>query len=296
MSFINANWYIALAFCLFFFIGGRQLAETPGGTAQARRAIGLCFFVIALPSLLFPLAYLSDRVAASAWYNTFRTVNRIELLSALVAPAAGYATYLKPPSPYRTLREPLPSAVMRVIKPLAFPLCVLFISMNFVKPLLKPLDKNAAFDNIWSDRSVLMQPLADASGPAALVSAMYSLNYYAENAYDVAKNTYADGAGTEFWYLARYAVNRGYKIQFIESGDPANSPVPSIMPVFRVSSEYGGRPGEATYISLLGRSEGGNLIIGDPAAGRLEIDAQDFSSYYSEPNIILALSTRRAGI
>jgi len=291
LSFININWYIALAFCLVFFIGGRQLAEVPGGTPRARRAVGLVLLAFALPSLLFPIAYLSEAVATSAWYNTFRAINRIELLCALVAPVAGYATYQKPPSPYRSYGEPFSTTAARAIKPLAFPFCVVLISVNFAGPLLKPLEKNAEFMDIWADRGVFVQSVPYTSGPASLINAMYSLNYFADSEYQAVKGTYTDRSGTEFWYLARYAVNHGYRTKFVGSPGVENAPIPSIMPVSRLSPEYDELRGTQTYIALLGRTGQGTLYIADPVIGRLELGSTEFLNYYSDPDLVLALST-----
>ncbi|MCL2058890.1 MAG: hypothetical protein FWH01_07490 [Oscillospiraceae bacterium] len=279
MSFINVNWYIALAFCLFFFIGGRQLAEAPGGNPRGRRTAGLVLFAFAAPALLFPLAHLPGSLSASPWYNTFRSINRIELFSALIAPAAGFSTYRKPDLPYREQRRAV-SPVMRVLKPLAFPFCILFVSINFTRPLVQPLDKDIVFGDVWAENAVLMRSADQTGGPAALVSAMYSLNSYAGSEYDVTKGTYTDRSGTEFWYLARYASNRGYRARFIGLSDIEDAPVPSIVPL----------QGAGDYITLLGRSETGTLMIGDPVAGMLELNAGDYLSIYGEPELVLALS------
>ena len=279
MSFININWYIALAFCLFFFIGGRQLAEVPGGTPHTRKVAGMILCAFAAPALLFPLAYMPGGIAAMPWYNTFRTINRIELLSTLIAPAAGYATYLKPASQikgYKTASNPIISA----IKPIAFPICLLFISLNFIRPLLKPLDKETKFDDVWVDSVVLMQSAEQTGGPAALISAMNSLNNYTGSEYNATKGTYTDGGGTEFWYLARYAMHSGYRVKFFRPYGIENAPVPSVIPL----------SGAGGYIALLKRSEAGILEIGDPLAGKMILTTAEFISIYGDPNLVLALS------
>ena len=282
MSFINVNWYIALAFCFIFFIGGRQLAEVPGGNPRGRRTAGLILFAFAAPAVLFPLAYISAPIAATPWYNTFRSIDRIELFSALIAPAAGFSTYRKPDLPYREVRRPV-SPLMRVLKPLAFPLCLLFVSINFARPLVQPLDKDMAFDEHWADNAVLLKSSDQTGGPAALVSAMYSLNSYAGYEYDTAKGTYTDGAGTEFWYLARYATNRGYRAKFSKPPGIEDAPAPSIIPL----------QGAGDYIALLRRSDDGTLTVGDPVAGRLELSPHEYLSIYGEPELVLSLSVPR---
>ena len=290
MSFININWYIALAFCLFFFIGGRQLAEIPGGTPRARRAVGLILLLFAAPAALFPFAYIPAGISGAPWYNTFRSINRIELFSALIAPAAGYVTYLRPDSPYKGYNVSAREPIIRVIKPLAFPLCVLLISINFIGPLIKPLDKEAVYKDMWADNEVLMQSTAQSSGPAALVSAMHSLNNYTDSEMDVVKGTYTDREGAEFWYLARYAVNRGYRARFIKPADISDVPAPSIITVTKIAQGSKNETGPRSYIALLKRSKNGILTIGDPKAGLIELTAEDYPARYGDPDLALALS------
>ena len=292
MSYINSNWYIALAFCLFFFIGGRQLAEVPGGTPKERRMIGVLLFAFSIPALLFPLAYFPGEISISPWYNTFRSIDRIELFSALIAPAAGYTTYRKPELPYKGYHKPAVSPFMRLVKPLAFPFCVLFISINFIGPLLRPLDSETTYEDIWTDEGVFMQSAATASGPAALISAMYSLNNFADSELNAVKGTYTDQFGTEFWYLARYAVNRGYKTKFAKPSGMENAPVPSVLSVSAYDRSRQGL-GPASYIALLGRSKDGILKVGDPAYGMLELTQLEFAYQYGDPRLIMALSFQK---
>ena len=279
MSFININWYIALTFCLFFFIGGRQLAEVPGGTPRSRRIIATVLWAFAAPALLFPLAYIPGGIAVMPWYNAFRSFNRIELFSALIAPAAGFVTYRKPET-HMMKSKGAANPFMRALKPLAFPLCIIFISLNFIRPLIIPLDKDIAFSNIWVDDTVLMQSASQTSGPAALVSAMYSLNDNTDSEYYVAKGTYTDRGGTEFWYLARYAMNKGYRVKFFKIASIENAPVPSVIPL----------SGDGGYIALLKRSDDGDMVIADPLAGKLDLDQAEFTDIYGNPKLILALS------
>ena len=300
MSFINLNWYIALAFCLIFFIGGRQLAEFQGENARGNTRAGftlkLILFAFALPSLLFPLAYLPDAISASPWYNTFRSINRIELFSSLIAPAAGYSTYRKPANQYGVRRAQNSSPMLGVLKPLAFPFCLILISVNFVGPIMRPLSKEISFTDAWTEDGVYLQTIPATAGPSALISAMYLLNYFADAELDVAKNTYTDRAGTEFWYLARYAVNKGYRTKFIKPPDIEGAPFPSIVSVARVKAEdgedgVGDRAG--SYIILIKRSEDGVLTIGDPAAGKLEMNAGEYRYAYGDPALALAISAPR---
>lgn len=305
MSFINYNWYIALAFCLFFFIGGRQLAEVRGGNPYAHNSVGIILFIFAAPSLLFPISNFVRPIAASAWYNALRSINRIELFSALISPAAAYATYRKPPSPYRTLRASASELFMRVAKPLAFPFCILLISVNFISPLILPLDKETDFKGEWRNNNVYMPSSARFDGPAALINTMYSLNNHEIDEFEAAKGTYTDRSGTEFWYLARFAASKGFRTRFYKPAEIGEAYIPSIIYVTpgisaddlpeSASSEpaAAGRSGRGKYIALIARSDDGALTICDPETGRLELLSDNFSAIYGKPPLALAVSAPR---
>jgi len=305
LSFININWYISLAFCLIFFISGRQLADVQGGSPRTRGTVGLILLFLAVPSLLFPFAYIPGAFAASAWYNTFRSINRIELFSSLIAPAVGYATYRNPDSAYGAYRTSAQAPFARAIKPLAFPFCVLLISVNFIGPVVRPLDKASEFNDLWVDNGVYIQSIGPSGGPAALISAMHGINSYVDDEYNAVKGTYTDRAGTEFWYLARYALNRGYRTKFIKPQSVEDAPVPSVVRVSRLPADDDGpdytdgadsvtrRSRPNTYIALLKRSGNGTITVGDPLEGRLALDPGEFKSLYGDPDLALALSAPR---
>jgi hypothetical protein len=262
--------------------------------------------LLAVPALLFPLAYVPLPIAASPWYNTFRSIDRIELFSALIAPVAGYATYMRTDSPYREYkgyRTTSSSPSMRVLKPLAFPLCVLFISINFAGPLIRPLDKDTVFEDVWAEGDVFIRTITPTSGPAALISAMHSVNHFADSEKNTAKGTYTDNIGTEFWYLARYAANRGYKTKFYKAPDIEELPIPSVIlhgdaiagsKTFLDNIRSGtGRARSCEYIALLGRSGNGTLTVGDPAEGKMVMSQADFISRYGELGLALAIMKPR---
>jgi hypothetical protein len=246
-----------------------------------------------VPSLLFPLAYLPEIISASPWYNTFRSINRIELLSSLIAPAAGYFTYRKPTNPYGAYHPQNMSPATGILKPLAFPFCLILISVNFIGPLVRPINKEIVFTEAWTDDGVYLQTMPSTAGPSALISAMYFLNYYADDEYDVVKNTYTDRAGTEFWYLSRYAVNKGYRTKFIKPANVESAPVPSIVTVSRIREEDGGDGRSGSYIAILKRSDNGALTIGDPDAGKLELKPDEYKYAYGDPVLALAISAPR---
>ncbi|MDR1439296.1 MAG: hypothetical protein LBJ10_04590 [Clostridiales bacterium] len=254
MSFVNSNWYIAAAFCFVFFIGGRQLGEAPGATRRAKRLARLLLLAFALPSLLFPAAALFDFLRLAPWYNTFRAVNRIELLTAMAAPFAGYATYMGAgghgDGGYAVGGGGRGRAAVRraptlkgAMKPLAFPLSLLLVSINFAEPLIMPLSRDTVFSDRWAG-GILMQPAPSGSGPAALATAMNSANGYEGGERDIFKHTYTDRAGTEFWHLARYAAEKGYRCSFQLAYSAKDIPTPSVA---YISAAAAARRGDAAF-------------------------------------------------
>ncbi|MDR1061636.1 MAG: hypothetical protein LBL83_10625 [Clostridiales bacterium] len=326
MSFVNSNWYIAMTFCFVFFVAGRQLGEVPGSTRRTRRLTRLLLLAFALPSLLFPVAAAFDFFRLAPWYNTFRAVNRIELLSAVVAPFAGYATYMggvgragqrgggrgAPRRQGATLKS--------VMKPLAFPLSLLIVSASFAKPLIRPMGKDTAFGDRWVG-GILMQSALSDSGPASLATVMNTVNGYEGSEYDICRRTYTDGAGTEFWHLARYAAEKGYRCEFLLAREGEDIPTPSVAYISPGAASGGdggrgvgvGSGGNAggnvglgagagaaavagavagnSYVALLENS-GGKLTVGDPQRGMAELTYGEFMERYPYSGLVLAVSSR----
>ena len=163
------------------------------------------------------------------------------------------------------------------------------------------------------DDGIYLMTIQPTSGPSALLSAMYNINYYADSELDAAKGMYTDRSGTEFWYLSRYAVNRGYRTKFVRPAGIGDAPCPAIVPVFKVweDSQDDDRAADqpddqndiqpekradrpVSYVALLKKSGDGRLTVGDPAAGRLELSEYEFVSRYGDPELVLAVSAPRA--
>ena len=275
MRFINPNFYLSLIFCLILFISGRQLAELPS-SGKTKGNITAILSLIALPSLLFPLGYLNF-FGESPLYCSFRAINRSEILTSLIAPLFGYITYLRPRS---VIREYGFSAMTKRLRPFAFPFCLLFITFCFVKPIIRPLDKNIDFLEIW-ENDVMMQSSASTCGPSSLATVMYSIDSYRDSEEDIARGAYTCRTGADNWYLARYSIALGYKAKFSVCRDITEVPVPSIAGV-RIN-------GAGHFIAIL--SVENNIVeIGDPLRGKLYLSPSDFNNLYEFSGFLTAFS------
>jgi hypothetical protein len=300
-----------MTFCFVFFVAGRQLGEVPGSTRRARRLTRLLLLAFALPSLLFPVAAAFSFFRLAPWYNTFRAVNRIELLSAMAAPFAGYATYMggggrgRQPGGGRNggrgASRRQGATLKGVMKPLAFPLSLLIVSASFAEPLLRPMDRGTVFGERWAG-GILMQSASSDSGPASLATVMNTVNGYEGSEYDICRRTYTGGAGTEFWHLARYAAEKGYKCEFLFAREGAGIPTPSVAYISPgAAAGWGGRAGGSnagagaaagsSYVALLGNSDG-RLTVGDPQRGRAELTYGEFMERYPYSGLVLAVSSK----
>ena len=277
MSYINSNWFIALAFCFIFFVAGRQLADVPvrGNSKKVFIAILLAF---GLPSVLFPLSFFPTPLTDMPWYCNLLSVNRIEIASSLIAPFAGYITANTSDGKYYQSNKLTP---MRIMKPIAFPLSLLWVSLFFLKPLVLPLPKDTTFQNNWVSNT-LMQSVLSGSGPASLASVMHQLNGFEAVEQELIRGTYTHANGTENWYLSRYAVANGFRCRFRNVPDIGDAPVPSLLRI-KISNT-------SQYIALM-EKEGELLTIGDPLRGKTRLSIEEFSARYDYSGFVLQVYT-----
>ena len=317
MEYIDDTWYIALAFSLVFFIGGRLLAELAAPRKTRIRA-GAMLGAFAVPSLLIPLAAVAGALTQLPWYITFRSVARIETVATLVAPFAGFATQAGggqarsrlgefDEEPVTIDRRPWP---LRLLKPLALPLTLAYVSASFVGPLVRPLERAVLFFDKngadWSDGVMLASGDAS-SGPAALATALSALGALADgnnSERDICIAVHASAAGADIWQLARYAASIGCQWRYMKAEGTENAPpgtdgsspgalgglfgiqAPTVARVADASS--GGAGGARRYIALL-EADGNRVVVGDPAVGRLALSRSSFESRYRIMGPALAL-------
>ena len=301
LEYIDGNWYIALAFNLVFFVGGRILSEASAPRAERRRAAAL-LGAFAAPSALLLIASLpwSLGIERMPWYNTFRSINRIELAAALIAPFAGFIT--QPRGAYTRRGQVDPDAEpfddpppwpMRILKPLAFPLTLAYVSACFAGPLARPLERSVRYSDVggarWSD-GIMLASGESTSGAAALATALRSLGANVDGERDICVATHASATGAEIWQLARYAAAHGCQWRYVRADGGAGSvsgiPTPAVA---QVADPGSGRQGGARrYIALL-EASGDIIVVGDPSLGRLSLTNEAFAARYSVISPALAL-------
>ncbi|MCL2163665.1 MAG: cysteine peptidase family C39 domain-containing protein [Oscillospiraceae bacterium] len=276
MRFVNPNLYISLAFCLILFISGRQLAELPCDGGTRKKVIAL-LAIIALPSLLFPLGYMNV-FRESPVYCSFRTINRIEIMTSLLSPLFGYITYRRKEGLFIDFGRL--SRVKRGLRPFAFPFCVLFILSCYMSPIILPLNRESGFSSNW-ENGVLMQSAQSTCGPAALATAMYRSDGRKDSEEDISRETYASGVGTDSWYLARYATERGFSVTHSVVPDITGAVVPAIACVRVI--------GTAHYVAILSIRRG-IVEVGDPLRGKLSLTPEEFNILYEFSGCIITVS------
>jgi hypothetical protein len=276
MRFVNPNLYISLIFCLILFISGRQLAELPCDGSARKKFIAL-LAVIALPAVLFPLGYL-DVFRESLVYSSFRSINRIEIMTSLPSSLLGYITYPRKQGLFvnnsRFVR------IRRRLRPFAFPFCVLFIVSCFINPIILPLIRESGFSDKW-ESGVLMQSAQSTCGPSALATAMYSIDGYRYSEEDISKETFASGAGTESWYLTRYARECGYGVKYSSVQDITEVAVPAVVDVRIISGAH--------FVAILS-VENGVLEVGDPLRGKLYLTPDEFNYLYEFSGLVMSIT------
>ena len=280
MSFVNSNWYIALAFCFIFFVTGRQLGEI-SEKSSAKIGMTLILILFALPSLLFPLGLIIPTLSNAAWYCSFRAINRIELMTSMIAPFTGFITFKKT---FHSYYRHSGVSIMQILKPLAFPFSILYVSVCFLKPLVLPIDKSIIYQENWIN-GVMMPSSAANSGPAAILTIMNQINGFEDYEYNVSAQTYSSADGADIWYLARFSIEKGFRYRFIQVQDITNAPFPSLIRVKTETSNH--------CIALL-NNESGMLTIGDPLRGKFLLDSDEFDSLYTYSGLVLSISPNRA--
>lgn len=236
---MNANWLgIAAAalsvvgFLVSYNFASKQI-QTP------RYAICLLLGLLATPGLTFALHY-TGLVPELDWYYNLRSVKGTELLVVFIGLWGGVVAALLP----------------RIVLIIPFVGVLAFSVVPFIKPFIGPLDLNSLEDD-W-DGPVCLQSTPSTCGAAALATVLKRLGHSVAEA-ELAKDAYSYAGGTEAWYLARAAKERGYATKFsFNPGFSLEDGVPALVGV-RI-----GLAGH--FIAILG-TRGHELFVGDPLVG-----------------------------
>jgi len=205
------------------------------------------------------------------WYIKFRVVNNIELLSSFVGLLSGFITFKD---------QRFGKIKLRFFNTCIFVICMILITIPFIKPIVRPIGWNFEFSHRWKD-GVCLQSTSSTCGPAALSTIF---NYYgiSKSEEEIARESFSCSSGTENWYLIRYAEKNGLKAEVLNKNSLEEVPIPSIIGTYINNGRIG------HFITILGR-EGDSFLLGDSMNGRLLLTEEEFNKYYIFSNFVLYL-------
>ncbi len=256
---VNPNFFLSLILGSILFLVSAKLFNKLHSILNTRIFLIICV-ILALVSLSIPAAYLSDLIGANPYYAGFRSFPFTELLVVLAAPLVGAVAA-------RLATQKTNSASKRSVYRICLLITMLYISLPFIKPVLRPLQKDIG--NQWAG-NVVIQTTSSTCGPSSLATI---LNYYGikDSEANIAQHAFSSSTGTENWYLARYAKLKGMQYQFLHEPELSKVPTPSIIGVKL------GRVGH--FITLLDHSDD-SYTIADSLSGLHQMTLTEFNQKY----------------
>jgi hypothetical protein len=252
--FVNPFLFLALplgAACFLFGWNAARRVTRPG----ARLTLGLLFLALCLPAASF-IAYYLHLFGEPAWYIEFRALPGIEATSALAALWFGFLAGV-----WRTSRR---------TRALLLLIAAGTVLAPFVKPLLLPAEWQGRLQNTW-EGEICRQSSNSTCGPATLATILTHLGIPATER-GIARQSYSCASGTELWYLIRYARAQGVRVTLRNGMALEEVPAPALL---------GTRPGAfGHFVAYLG-TQGDQLIIGDPMAGKEVLTLREFRAQYA---------------
>lgn len=247
------NWLGVVAgglsvICFFSAYRAASRASSKSGTIIALLGSG----ILAIPGAFFSI-YYTHLLPETAWFYQFRSLPATEFFVLPIGTAAGILASLLP----------------RLFRPALLTLVILFSFVPFSKPILLPLDL-AILEDRWKGK-VCMQSTSSTCGAASLATILKTYGITSTEK-EIARKAFSYGRGTEAWYLARVARQKGCRVSFLFSNKlDASIPYPAIVGV-RIG-------GVGHFIPILGR-EGEKWVTGDPLVGkRLYSDSEFYQLY-----------------
>lgn len=219
-------------------------------------------FVLALPAL-YQAAYYAHVLPEMRWFYEARSWPGVE---AVVLPLGVLGGCLAALLPRRALVLPLLATVGAALGP-------------FLKPVLAPLPE-AGFREVWT-KDVCIQSTLATCGPASLATVLRALGNEARER-DIARAAHSYLGGTEAWYLARHARERGFEARFrFEDGFPQAARWPAIVGVTV-------EEGRGHFVPILG-FDGERYRIGDPMIGPERLAREELERRYGFTGFVLEL-------
>ena len=235
----------------------------PKFLGKPRYAIAAISF---LPTAFIGL-YYSHTVDDWLFYYRVRTLPYFEISGALIGLGAGI------------LVRDMYGRRMFVAMPTAALALAVVSLLPYWKPILTPLNTESLQDR--RDGDYCLQSAGSTCGPACLATIL-NLSGTRVSEEEIAKNCLTSSSGTEVWYLARYAKEKGL--------DPRYEQVPP-------SSLNGKRgivgvrlgPGGAGHFLAILDCDKDILEFVDPIKGHLKMSVADFLKSYEYTGFMLVL-------
>ena len=238
---------LPLASCLMTTWAGAWLAQQKH--PKWTRALPA---LLAIPWLL-AMAYYAH-VVDVGWYFEWRSWRLTDVLIGAVGLPVGF---------YGSLWVTTSSTRTRHL--LLLIMASMLVVVAHAKPLLRPLHLDAK-DQRWRD-DVCLQTTASTCGPCATATVLRALDVdVTEHA--LARDAYSDGGGTLNWLLARALRDRGFDVRFSAPTSLDDVVAPAVIGV-KLSGGYG------HFLALM-ENDGGDVVIGEPLRGRLQMTHAEF--------------------
>jgi hypothetical protein len=251
---------ILLGIYLCSFLAGVLLPALPG-TLRFELLVLSC-----LPTGLFGLYYLHLVDDLPLYYN-FRSIPYIELSSGLLGLGIGIV-----------VRE-MHARNMRLLVAVLVPSMAVVSMLPYVKHVFSPLD-TAPLQERW-DGPYCLQSTGHTCGPASLATFL-SLAGKKESERDVARASLTTASGTEVWYLARHAREKGLEAHFEHGRLEELKGKRGIIGV-----KLGG--GAAGHLLALLGCDGETVDCVDPMSGHKRLRLDEFRHAYEYTGFLMTL-------
>lgn len=238
-------WPTAAVSILLFWMGYRlnRVSRSPWHIVL----LWVTALFLAAPGVLFT-TYYTGWLGEPLWLYRFRAVSGSEISAAGMGLLAGVI---------QSSRESWPR-FKRFTSRLGVPtILAVVLFVPYLKPLARPLQLPESPKG-WLN-NVCLQSTVSTCGPASAATLTRLANKPIEE-YELARECFTSGKGTENWYLARALRRHGMTIEFLKTEpSTAELPYPAIAGV-KLSH------GSGHFIPILGK-EGSSYIVGDPMVG-----------------------------